>query len=102
MCYLACNTKPYREYVIIKNIRQNQCIFWEFYEQGGKQAVRLDQWKGIRLNIKEHPDNPIELYNLVEDPEELNDISADHPDLVNKIELIMLEAHTPSEVFSYR
>jgi arylsulfatase A-like enzyme len=77
-------------------------LFWEFYEQGGKQAVRLDQWKGIRLNIKDQPDNPIELYNLVEDPEELNDISADHPDIVNKIELIMQEAHIPSPVFTYR
>ena len=77
-------------------------LFWEFYEQGGKQAVRLDQWKGIRLNIKDHPDNPIELYNLSEDPEELNDISADHPDIVNKIELIMQEAHIPSPVFTYR
>jgi arylsulfatase A-like enzyme len=77
-------------------------LFWEFYEQGGKQAVRLDQWKGVRLNIKNQPDNPIELYNLFEDPEELNDISADHPDIVEKIELIMQEAHIPSEVFTYR
>ncbi len=77
-------------------------LFWEFYEQGGKQAVRLDQWKGIRLNIKDQPDNPIELYNLFEDPEELNDISADHPDIVEKIELIMQEAHIPSPVFTYR
>lgn len=77
-------------------------LFWEFYEQGGKQAVRLDQWKGIRLNIKNQPDNPIELYNLVEDPEELYDISAEYPEIVKEIKLIMQKAHTPSEVFTYR
>ncbi len=77
-------------------------LFWEFYEQGGKQAVRLNQWKGIRLNIKNQPDNPIELYNLVEDPEEMNDISEDYPEIVKEIERIMKEAHTPSKVFTYR
>jgi len=77
-------------------------LFWEFYEQGGKQAVRMGDWKGIRLDIKNDPENPLELYNLIEDPEEKNDISKNHPDIVQRIEGIMKEAHTPSEVFTYR
>jgi arylsulfatase A-like enzyme len=82
--------------------KKHPYLFWEFYEQGGKQAVRLNQWKGIRLNIKNQPGKPIELYNLVEDPEELYDISTYHTDIVSEIELIMKEAHVPSEVFTYR
>ena len=77
-------------------------LFWEFYEQGGKQAVRMDQWKGVRLNIKNQPDNPIELYNLTEDPEERNDISANYPEVVETIKGIMQKAHSPSDVFTYR
>jgi arylsulfatase A-like enzyme len=78
-------------------------LYWEFYEQGGKQAVRMDYWKGIRLQIKKDPENaPLELYNLLEDPEEKNDISNQHPEIVRQIEEIMAEAHTPSEIFMFR
>ena len=42
------------------------------------------------------------LYYLTEDPEERNDISAHHPEVVKTIERIMLEAHSPSDVFTYR
>jgi arylsulfatase A-like enzyme len=59
--------------------RKHDYLFWEFYEQGGKQAVRIDNWKGIRLDIKNNPGNPLELYNLIEDPEEKNDISENNP-----------------------
>jgi arylsulfatase A-like enzyme len=77
-------------------------LYWEFYEQGGKQAVRLDYWKGIRLNLKDNPDGPIELYNLAEDPEEKTEISEKHPEVVREIEKLMLEAHSPSGIFTYK
>jgi arylsulfatase A-like enzyme len=76
-------------------------LYWEFYEQGGKQAVRMGQWKGIRLNVKDNPDNPIELYNLIEDPEEKHNISEQHPEIIQEIERLMSEAHTASELFTY-
>jgi arylsulfatase A-like enzyme len=82
--------------------KKHPYLFWEFYEQGGKQAVRMADWKGIRIGIKDNPDRPIELYNLAEDPEEKNDIATQHPDIVLQIESIMKEAHTPSKVFTYR
>lgn len=82
--------------------KKHAYLFWEFYEQGGKQAVRMGKWKGIRLNIMSHPDNPIELYNLAEDPEERINISSNHPEIVKEIEGIMSDAHSPSDVFKYR
>lgn len=76
-------------------------LYWEFHEQGGKQAVRLDNWKGIRLNMNDNPEAPISLYNLENDLEEQNDLSADYPDIVEKISEIMKKEHTKSEVFSF-
>ena len=35
--------------------------------QQGKQAVRLGQFKGVRLKVNESMDNPIELYDLSAD-----------------------------------
>lgn len=81
---------------------KHEYLFWEFYEQGGKQAIRWGNWKGVRLDIKNNPDNQMELYDLSKDPEEKNNIAAKYPDIVKEIENMMKEAHTPSEVFKYR
>ena len=70
------------------------------HEQGGKQAVRMGKWKGVRLNTKKKPNGPIELYNLETDLGEKTNIAESHPDIVKKIEQIMKQARTPSEHWS--
>ncbi len=81
------------------NQRQHEYLYWEFHEQGGKQAVRKGDWKAVRLDVRADRYSPIELYNLAEDPGEENDISADHPEIIEEMEQIFKEAHTPSKVF---
>jgi arylsulfatase A len=68
-------------------------LYWEFHEQGGKQAVRLGPWKGVRLNISTLPDGPIELYNLDKDPSETKNVAADNPGIISKLERILKLAH---------
>lgn len=75
-------------------------LYWEFHEQGGKQAVRMGDWKGIRLNVFRKPNGAIELYNLSEDPSERNNVAAKHPEIVKEISRLMAESHTPSELFN--
>ncbi len=74
-------------------------LYWEFHEQGGKQAVRKGDWKGIRLNVRIDPDSPVELYNLEEDPGEKQNLAADHPDIVSEMAGTMDEARTKSDIF---
>ncbi|WP_346238806.1 arylsulfatase [Niabella insulamsoli] len=81
--------------------KKHTYLYWEFHEQGGKQAVRLDNWKGVRLGVMENPDAAIELYNLVNDPSEQNNIAAAHPDIVKKIAAIMKDAHVENEDFPF-
>jgi arylsulfatase A-like enzyme len=76
-------------------------LYWEFYEQGGKQAVRWGKWKGVRLNVKADRNAPIELYDLDEDVGETRNIAGTHPEIIHKIEVIMGEAHTPSPFFVF-
>jgi len=74
-------------------------LYWEVHEHGGKQAVRINQWKGIRLNVRNRPDGPIELYNRSLDPGEEEDVAAQHPLVVGKISTIMKTARTASPEF---
>jgi len=76
-------------------------LYWEFYEQGGKQAVRLGPWKGVRRHVNRDPDGPIEMYNLADDPGEAKDLAGQHPDLVARIRQIMRDEHTESPHFSF-
>src|SRR5690606_36720780 len=42
--------------------KQHDYLYWELHEQGGMQAVRQDNWKGVLLNARKNPDGPFELY----------------------------------------
>ena len=68
---------------------------------GGQQSVRIGDWKGIRQNMlpagegkakkgkqsaANGGDMHVQLYNLKADPHETKDVSADHPEIVAKIE----------------
>ncbi len=76
---------------------RHEFLYWEFHEQGKKQAVRMGGWKGVRLDVAKNPDGPIELYNLKDDMGETKNVADRHPEVVAKIEECMKAAHTPSE-----
>jgi arylsulfatase A-like enzyme len=83
------------------NQREHDYLYWEFHEQGGKQAVRKGKWKAIRLQVKKDPNGPLELYDLQTDPYEKDNIAKRHPDIVGQMERIMKEARTDSDVFLF-
>jgi arylsulfatase A-like enzyme len=78
---------------------QHDFLYWEFHEQGGKQAVRQGRWKAVRLNAANDPAAPLELYDLEADVGEARDVAAEHPEIVRRMAEIMARAHTPSELF---
>ena len=72
--------------------RQHDYFYWEFYERGGKQALRQGQWKAIRMPLFS---GQTQLYDLSRDLGEADDISAEHPRVVEALQLLMDVAHTP-------
>ncbi len=71
-------------------------FYWEFYEGGFQQAVRWQNWKGVKLAST----LPWELYDLATDPAESTDVAATHPEIVKQLNQIAETAHTPSPYFS--
>jgi arylsulfatase A len=84
-----------------KKQKERDYLYWEFHEQGGKMAVRMDNWKAVKLNIDKVPQGETELYDLSADIGETNNIASSRPDIVKKMEEVMKEAHTPSVDFPF-
>ena len=71
---------------------EHEFVYFEFYEMGGIQAVRYGPWKAIRTPFFT---GPVELYNVVEDPHEDNNVADQHPELVAKVASFMDDSHVP-------
>lgn len=76
--------------------RRHDYLYWEFYEGDTGQAVRMGQWKGVRIPMY---DGEIELYDVVSDSSEEHNVAADHPEVVERIAAIMEVAHVPSPIW---
>ena len=81
--------------------QEHEFLYWEFPTQGGKQAVRMGDWKGIRLNAHKGFDSPIELYNLVDDIGETTDVATQFPAIADSIADIMRSQHIKSPIFPF-
>jgi arylsulfatase A-like enzyme len=75
--------------------QQHEYLYWEFYENGYKQAVRKGNWKAIRFYKGTTPIRT-ELYNLAIDESESNNIAATQTETVAMLEAIMDKEHTKS------
>ncbi len=80
--------------------KKHPYLYFEFYEQGGKQSVLVDNWKAIKLGVRSDNPKPMELYNLTEDPTESQDIARDYPGMVVIMDSLMNISHTPLESMS--
>ncbi|RHU25308.1 MULTISPECIES: arylsulfatase [Parabacteroides] len=81
--------------------KKHEFLYWEFPESGGQRAVRMGEWKAFVGDIKKGNRN-IELYNLTKDPREQQDVSSEHPDLVEKALNIFRSQHTEPVVEGFR
>ncbi len=81
-----------------KGQKEHECLYFEFQEYGGRQAVRQGPWKLVHLDIRNDKER-YELYNLDEDPSETTDLIEANPEKAGELKAIMAEAHVPNPDF---
>ncbi len=74
-------------------------LYWEFHEQGTRQAVRFGNWKAIREPMLS---GPIRLYDLSNDPGERTDLASANPEKVQEAARMLDEAHEPNPLWPVR
>ena len=82
--------------------QQHEYLFWDFAGYGGQLAVRMGDWKGVRLDLMKNTDAPFELYNLKNDLGETVNVAAQYPEVAAKIKKIMVEGRTEPVTESFR
>ena len=72
----------------------HEYLYWDYghCRDVYQQAVRMGNWKAIRLKVGE----PLELYDLSKDLSESNNLAGSFPAIVKKMESIMETAVVPS------
>ncbi len=73
--------------------KNHEFLYWEFHEGGSKQAVRMNDWKAVRLG----PGQPLELYNLKTDRAESLNVAGENPAVIAQIEEYLKTARTENE-----
>ncbi len=76
--------------------KKHKFLYWEFHENGSRQAVRMGDFKAVRLT----PDKPLELYDLAEDISEKRNIAERYPDVIAQIETYLKAARSESPDWS--
>ncbi len=80
---------------------KHKYLYWEFHERGGRIAVRMGKWKGVRYNVLKDPNAPMKLFDVTVDPGEQKNVAGEHPEVVEQILGIMKKARTHSDIFTF-
>ena len=67
---------------------EHEFLYWEF---GQQVAVRQGHWKAIQPN----PKQPWELYDLLQDVSESNNVAEQHPEQLAKLQAFAKQSHEP-------
>ncbi len=71
---------------------EHEFLYWE---TGNNCAIRMGNWRGVRIESR------WELYDLLRDPSETNDLASRNPAIVSRFDEISLQEHTPIEKGTY-
>ena len=80
---------------------QHEYLYWEFPAYTGQQAIRMGKWKGIKKNLF-IGEASLALYDLSTDPKEQHDLAEDQPEIVQKMETYLEQAHTTAKLEKFQ
>jgi hypothetical protein len=74
---------------------EHEYLYWELHGDSIGQAVRTLNWKAVRGSV----DADWELYNVLTDPNEEDDVAGDHADVIDQINAMIEEARVDTPKF---
>lgn len=69
-------------------------LYFEFPEAGGKLAICMGKWKGVKKDMRKNPNAQWEIYDLENDPAEKYDLAAGNAGLAKQFDEIAAREHT--------
>jgi arylsulfatase A-like enzyme len=72
---------------------KHEFLYFELFEYGGQQAVRMGDWKAIKRNMVQDKSARWELYDLKSDKSENENTAEKYPSLIQKIDKIAKQSH---------
>lgn len=81
--------------------QQHDYLYFEFHEQGGKQAVIKEGWKLLHLQVNNPKKEQYELYNINADPGEIANVLKQYPEKVQELKKIMQRARTSNDNWKF-
>lgn len=88
--------------LLSKKQTHHEYLYWEYPERGASKAIRINEWKGLILDIIVDGEKKIMLYNLKDDPLEQKDVSNEHPKIIKLMGEKMKEAHEEALLDKFR
>lgn len=83
--------------------KEHEFLFWEFPSYGGQVALRMGDWKVVRQHLKDDREEAtLELYNVVSDPLETNNVANAYPDILKKAARIFKKERTSPELAIFK
>ncbi|MDA8948075.1 arylsulfatase [Flavobacteriaceae bacterium] len=73
--------------------QEHDYIYFEYPEKRGQIALRMGDWKGVKVEMKINPNATWELYNLKKDPQERENLALQYPEIVLQIDSLQRIAH---------
>ncbi|MCA5005518.1 arylsulfatase [Sphingobacterium bovistauri] len=80
---------------------KHKYLYWEFHEDGGRQAVLSKGWKLIKQKVKIPNESYYELYNIEKDPFEKNNVARSNPKKVKQLSKLINKAHIENEIYPF-
>ena len=74
-------------------IEQHDFIYFEYPEKRGQIALRMGDWKGVKIEMKTIPNAKWELYNLKNDPAESINLASQYPEKILQLDSLQKLAH---------
>src|SRR5262249_42784255 len=71
--------------------KEQEYLYWTFYERGGGQAIRAGNWKAVQQPM----DSAVRLYDLSHDLGEERDVAPQQPEKTVKLQAMMKAAYAP-------